>query len=325
MAGVHYFLQEDRNKEVNFYLISSSSGDIVTLRDIKRTFPVKGNFHFRFRMAIPDSPPGNVWMEITDLDQPVPTFKGNFIVKALPLPPFTQAQAMARQRKVYKTYAVRPDALHVEEPRIPANKTQAPSQSIPSSVSQHPDIIDLRTPPKQPPAMFSMFPQAPLNMTPMMKPPQGKSEEFIADPRKGMTTEQLKAQKAAYIEENVAKKLEENRSTTERVKNMVDDKLKIGRELEERYKAWEERHSQKNNLRTLLSTLHTVLWQGADWRPLSPASLVLPKLVRKEYFKALQVVHPDHHQNDPAEIQFISERCYSALSEAWRRFQAEAK
>jgi hypothetical protein len=66
------------------------------------------------------------------------------------------------------------------------------------------------------------------------------------------------------VEKSVAKKLNESRVVAERQKALVDGKLKMGRELEEGHKAWEERHSQKNNLRTLLTTVHTVLWAGAE-------------------------------------------------------------
>lgn len=333
MAGVYYFTQEDRYKAANFYEFSSSSGDIVTLRDIQQSFPVKGRFHFRFRTVVFESnPPATVWMEVTDLSQPVPTFKGNILVRAMALPPFTHAQTLSRQRKVYKVFGPQsafipaqefrsktpPPVLHPETP----HHTKA--QSVPSNISASSgvtqDFIDLRSPPKSAASMFAAFPSASVPQV-----PQVKSDLFKADLNKGLSTEELKAQKTAYVEQKAAIKVAESRTTAERQKALVDGKLKVGRELEERYKAWEERHTQKNNLRTLLTTLHSVMWQGSNWKPIGPGDLVTTKQVRLQFLKALQVVHPDHHQNDPADIQFISERCYAALSEAWRRFQTESK
>lgn len=51
---------------------------------------------------------------------------------------------------------------------------------------------------------------------------------------------------------------------------------------------------KERNLRALLSTLHTVLWDGESrWTPVSMAELVTPGQVKKQYRRAVLVVHPD--------------------------------
>lgn len=51
---------------------------------------------------------------------------------------------------------------------------------------------------------------------------------------------------------------------------------------------------KERNIRALLSTLNTVLWDGETrWKPVSMADLVTPDQVKKYYRKAVLVVHPD--------------------------------
>lgn len=55
---------------------------------------------------------------------------------------------------------------------------------------------------------------------------------------------------------------------------------------------------KERNIRALLSTMHTVLWEGETrWKPVGMADLVTPEQVKKVYRKAVLVVHPDKVRN----------------------------
>lgn len=55
---------------------------------------------------------------------------------------------------------------------------------------------------------------------------------------------------------------------------------------------WTE--GKERNIRALLSTLHTVLWDGESrWTPVGMADLVTPGQVKKQYRRAVLAVHPD--------------------------------
>ncbi|KAJ8277921.1 hypothetical protein GJAV_G00081680 [Gymnothorax javanicus] len=70
----------------------------------------------------------------------------------------------------------------------------------------------------------------------------------------------------------------------EMAKEMDPEKLKI---LD-----WIE--GKERNIRALLSTMHTVLWEGETrWKPVGMADLVTSEQVKKVYRKAVLVVHPD--------------------------------
>lgn len=54
---------------------------------------------------------------------------------------------------------------------------------------------------------------------------------------------------------------------------------------------------KERNIRALLSTLNTVLWDGETrWKAVGMADLVTPDQVKKYYRRAVLVVHPDKVQ-----------------------------
>ena len=57
-------------------------------------------------------------------------------------------------------------------------------------------------------------------------------------------------------------------------------------------KEWIE--GKERNIRALLSSLHTVLWEGEErWKEPGMHQLVTPEQVKKSYRKAVLSVHPD--------------------------------
>lgn len=87
-------------------------------------------------------------------------------------------------------------------------------------------------------------------------------------------------------------------------------------------KVWAEDAGKKRNIRTLLSTMHTVLWPGARWTAVSLADLIVPNKVKIKYRKALLVVHPDHNVNEDNEKRFIAKRVFEAINEAYTVFES---
>lgn len=51
---------------------------------------------------------------------------------------------------------------------------------------------------------------------------------------------------------------------------------------------------KERNIRALLCSLHTVLWEGEErWKGIGMHDLVTPEQVKKVYRKAVLAVHPD--------------------------------
>ncbi|XP_053336927.1 cyclin-G-associated kinase isoform X2 [Clarias gariepinus] len=77
---------------------------------------------------------------------------------------------------------------------------------------------------------------------------------------------------------------------------------------------------KERNIRALLSTLHTVLWEGETrWKPLSMADLLTPDQVKKFYRKAALIVHPDKAAGKPYEQ--YAKMIFMELNDAWSEFE----
>ncbi|KAL2091875.1 hypothetical protein ACEWY4_011673 [Coilia grayii] len=77
---------------------------------------------------------------------------------------------------------------------------------------------------------------------------------------------------------------------------------------------------KERNIRALLSTLHTVLWEGETrWKPIGMADLVTPDQVKRVYRKAVLVVHPDKATGQPYEE--YAKMIFMELNDAWSEFE----
>ncbi|XP_038650395.1 putative tyrosine-protein phosphatase auxilin isoform X1 [Scyliorhinus canicula] len=100
----------------------------------------------------------------------------------------------------------------------------------------------------------------------------------------------------------------------EMAKDMDPEKLKL---LD-----WIE--GKERNIRALLSTMHTVLWEGeTKWKPVGMADLVTPEQVKKVYRKAVLVVHPDKATGEPYEQ--YAKMIFMELNDAWSEFESQGQ
>ena len=88
-------------------------------------------------------------------------------------------------------------------------------------------------------------------------------------------------------------------------------------------KSWQYKNGVPKNLRNLLSSLHTILWPGLDWKPITIADLTDYNSVRKYHRKAVMAVHPDKHQNDSPEHKVIAQKAFEAINVAWKQFEEQ--
>nr|XP_039272755.1 cyclin-G-associated kinase-like [Styela clava] len=76
---------------------------------------------------------------------------------------------------------------------------------------------------------------------------------------------------------------------------------------------------KERNVRALLSTLHTVLWEGTKWKQCGMHQLVQPNDVKKMYRKACLVVHPDKATGTPNEE--FAKMIFMELNDAWAEYE----
>ena len=70
-----------------------------------------------------------------------------------------------------------------------------------------------------------------------------------------------------------------------------DEKFALSDSVSEKIQSW--RAGKEGNLRALLATLETVLWEGAGWNKIGMGELILPGKVKVQYMKGIAKVHPD--------------------------------
>lgn len=97
----------------------------------------------------------------------------------------------------------------------------------------------------------------------------------------------------------------------ELVKEMDPEKIKI--------MEWTER--KERNIRALLCSLHTVLWEGTRWSEVGMHQLVTYADVKKIYRKACLAVHPDKQTG--SENENLSKLIFMELNDAWSEFEKQ--
>ena len=118
------------------------------------------------------------------------------------------------------------------------------------------------------------------------------------------------------MENSKQKAINELRTREAEKAKAESDEDVVRQRLEPKIKAWAEEHGQKKQLRALLANLHTILWEGSGWKQVSLADVLDDSKVKRVYFKASRVVHPDKTGHLDAEKRFIAKRVFDALTQA---------
>ncbi|GFR85921.1 cyclin-G-associated kinase-like, partial [Elysia marginata] len=87
-------------------------------------------------------------------------------------------------------------------------------------------------------------------------------------------------------------------------------------------KVMEWTSGKEKNIRALLCSLGSVLWDGeARWKPIGMHELVTPDQVKKVWRKAVLSVHPDKLTDDPN--QPLARLIFIELNDAWAKFEED--
>lgn len=122
------------------------------------------------------------------------------------------------------------------------------------------------------------------------------------------------------MRQSQAKALHEVREREEKKKKEEAEEDLVRKKLEPKIKAWSEEHGKKKQLRALIGTLHTILWPGANWKPMGLGDLLDASKVKRAFHKASRVVHPDKTHHLEPEQRFLAKRIFDALSQAKTEF-----
>jgi hypothetical protein len=94
-----------------------------------------------------------------------------------------------------------------------------------------------------------------------------------------LSREELKSLHEAEINDKVQKALENKRDIDEMQRKESED-IEIAKETYDKIlTSWAFNNKEKRNIRTLLSTMHNVLWPGNTWKPVGLGDLLEPSQV----------------------------------------------
>ncbi|GAX13736.1 hypothetical protein FisN_30Lh022 [Fistulifera solaris] len=155
-------------------------------------------------------------------------------------------------------------------------------------------------------------------------PPKKKEVGISLDPAnaigKSATVQAAVHQRVNEMRESQEKALQEIRDREQKKKAAEAEEDMVRKKLEPTIKAWSEEHGKKKQLRALLASLHTILWPGADWKPISIGDVLDDSKLKKFFHKASRVVHPDKTHHLDADKRFLAKRIFDALSQAKTEF-----
>ncbi|GAM83884.1 hypothetical protein ANO11243_018740 [Dothideomycetidae sp. 11243] len=141
----------------------------------------------------------------------------------------------------------------------------------------------------------------------------------VSRPAPARNTGPTRPQPSSGASQDAVRKL---RAQTEAAERLDDEKFALADVVSARVEAW--RGGKSDNLRALLASMEGVLWEGAGWKKVGMAELVLPNKVKIVYMRAIAKVHPDKISQDATtEQRMISGHVFSTLNEAWDKFKTE--
>jgi len=87
--------------------------------------------------------------------------------------------------------------------------------------------------------------------------------------------------------------------------------------------AW--KGGKETNIRALIASLDTVLWEELQWKKVNLGELVTPAQVKAKYVRAIARLHPDKLSASKATVEhrMIANGVFGALNDAWNAFQQQ--
>ncbi|KAH6966226.1 hypothetical protein EDB82DRAFT_468139 [Fusarium venenatum] len=101
-----------------------------------------------------------------------------------------------------------------------------------------------------------------------------------------------------------------------------DEKFILSEKVDAKVAAW--RDGKRDNIRALIASLDSVLWENSGWKKVGLHELVMANKVKISYMKAIAKTHPDKLPQDAStEVRLIAGLVFSTLNESWDKFKAD--
>ncbi|KAA1084133.1 hypothetical protein PGT21_018688 [Puccinia graminis f. sp. tritici] len=139
-------------------------------------------------------------------------------------------------------------------------------------------------------------------------------------PKLGGTGETTKRAAQRIGEQRASEAVQRLKIANEKIELEEAQKLDAKDAVDERIGAW--KNGKENNLRALIASLDSVLWDQLNWKKVSMAELLTESQVKVKYVRAISKVHPDKIPKDATVAQqMIAKSVFAVLNEAWIAMQ----
>jgi tetratricopeptide (TPR) repeat protein len=132
----------------------------------------------------------------------------------------------------------------------------------------------------------------------------------MSSPMQDMFASQQRTNNDAKVKAELARsegvsKLRQNAAQQERDE---DEKLRLTDQVEMKMTMWKA--GKEDNIRALISSLGSVLWEGVGWKPVGLHELVTPSQVKIKYMRAIGKMHPDKVHGSVSLLLVLPSRYY---------------
>ncbi|QDZ22120.1 auxilin-related protein [Chloropicon primus] len=150
--------------------------------------------------------------------------------------------------------------------------------------------------------------------------PTFREEEI--DPNEPELRKELRMKRLAKVQMRMAQALEEarERETIEAMEKA--ERSELAQYMGPKLDAWSK--GKSDNIRALLSTLQHVLWEDSGWKEVSMMDLMNPAQVKKQYRKAMIIMHPDKvkQKGGTTEQIYVADYLFDLTNQAWSAFMS---
>merc|ERR1712194_768058 len=150
---------------------------------------------------------------------------------------------------------------------------------------------------------------------------QQQPRKTAAELDRGQLVREREAEQARRIAEKASLHAEREKKD----KASKEDRAQAGQELRADLDKWALNGADGKSfrdIRTLLATLHEVIWEGSTWSALSLGDLMLdPRRVKRAWQKAILISHPDRHNDADGKRRYRAERIFEAINESYKNFK----
>jgi len=172
------------------------------------------------------------------------------------------------------------------------------------------------------PTATSMSLAAPAGMTVSSHSPGSVSPPAApSPPAQPLDRDQLRREREEREAERVREATNRQQEQLQKETQLKADKVEENNKLAVEMDSWAKTADGQNykDVKVLISTMHTVLWPDSGWKELPLSELLGGKAaVKKWYYKAILVVHPDKQSEANAEQQVRADRIFQALNHAFK-------